>query len=245
MWNRSGQYETYSPLDDDYILNPGQALFIQRPLDQSQVIFLKEGRQNDLAIRDTIYYNNVRTRAMDKKQRQVYNLRLADGENPSAQADRTRFVINEQAGLGYDAGCDASKFFSMEPGVAHLYTLDGDVQYAINERPMADGEILLGLQLSQGGTYTIALQTKANGTVTLIDKQTATETDLTATAYTFQADGGTLNSRFVLRLGTATGITDNNRETITNNRYFDLQGRRISQPQKGIYVRNGQKVVIR
>lgn len=244
VWNRSGQYETYSPLDDDYILNPGQALFIQRPLDQSQVVFLKEGRQNDLAIRDTIYYNNVRTRAMDKKQRQVYNLRLADGENPSAQADRTRFVINEQAGLGYDAGCDASKFFSMEPGVAHLYTLDGDVQYAINERPMADGELLLGLQLSQGGTYTIALQTKAEGTVTLIDKQNGIETDLTTAAYTFQAEAGTLNSRFVLRLGATDGIQSVAVVQQQTEQLYDLQGRRVNQPAKGLYIRNGKKMIV-
>ncbi len=269
IWNRSSQYETYSPLDDDYILNPGQALFIQRPLDQSQVIFLKEGRQNDLAIRDTIYYNSSRARVAGH-QRQVFNLLLQvplsspegdinvgmpGNEAPSGAVggastplDRTRFVINEAASCGYDIDYDASKFFSTEPGVAHLYTLDGDVQYAINERPMADGEILLGLQLPSSGTYTIALNVPnglAAEAVTLVDKRTGTETDLTAAAYTFQADAGTLNSRFVIRLGGATGITDNNRETITNNRYFDLQGRRISQPQKGIYVKDGQKMVIK
>ncbi len=244
IWNRNGQYETYSPLDDDYILNPGQALFIQRPLDQSQVIFLKEGRQNDLAIRDTIYYNNVRARAAAAQPRQVYNLTLSDGEKPSVQADRTRFVINEQAGLGYDAGRDASKFFSTEPGVAHLYTLDGDVQYAINERPMADGELLLGLQLSQGGTYTIALQTKANGTVTLIDKQTATETDLTASAYTFTVGAGTQNSRFLLRLGTTDGVQSVAVVQQQTEQLYDLQGRRVSQPAKGLYIRNGKKMIV-
>lgn len=258
IWNRSSNYETYSPLDDDYILNPGQALFIQRPLDQSQVIFLKEGRQNDMAIRDTIYYNSSRAKVAGQ-QRKVFNLQLFNGENPSAQLDRTRFVLNESASLGYDAGLDASKFFSTEPGVAHLYTLDGDVQYAINERPVSSGEILLGLQLSEGGTYTIALSKKKgsgkwneNTEVWLIDKQENSETQLTplsgeteGVSYTFQANAGTLNNRFVIRLGGATGITDNNREPITNNRYFDLQGRRINNLQKGIYVKDGQKVVIR
>ena len=43
-----------------------------------------------------------------------------------------------------------------------------------------------------------------------------------------------------------TGITDNNRETITNNReYFNLAGQRVAQPTKGLYIVNGRKVVIR
>ena len=42
-----------------------------------------------------------------------------------------------------------------------------------------------------------------------------------------------------------TGINDNNRETITNNHYFDLQGRSVMHPQKGLYIENGKKVVIK
>ena len=43
----------------------------------------------------------------------------------------------------------------------------------------------------------------------------------------------------------STGIKDNNREAVTNNRYYDLQGRRIAQPAKGLYIHNGRKEVIR
>ena len=46
-----------------------------------------------------------------------------------------------------------------------------------------------------------------------------------------------------------TGIKDNNRETITNNRdgqWFTLGGQRIDKPtRKGLYIHNGRKVVIR
>ena len=42
-----------------------------------------------------------------------------------------------------------------------------------------------------------------------------------------------------------TGINNVNRETITNNRYFDLQGRRVANPTKGLYIVNGKKVVIK
>jgi len=48
--------------------------------------------------------------------------------------------------------------------------------------------------------------------------------------------------------GEATGIENVNHETITNNRYYDLQGRRMSNGQslkKGLYIVNGKKVIIR
>lgn len=42
-----------------------------------------------------------------------------------------------------------------------------------------------------------------------------------------------------------TGIENVNCETITNNRYYDLQGRHVAQPTKGLYIVNGKKAVIR
>ncbi len=239
IWNRSSQYETYSPLDDDYILNPGQALFIQRPLDQSQVIFLKEGRQNDMVIRDTIYYNSSRARVAGQ-QRQVFNVMLsAPAENE--HLDRTRFVINEAATCGYDIDFDASKFFSTEPGVAHLYSLEDNVSYAINERPLANGEIRLGLQLPASATYTLSLSVPGGytaGAITLIDRANGKETDLTTGAYTFQADGGTLNSRFVIRIGAANGVQSVTEVQQQTEQLYDLQGRRVSatQAHKGLYI---------
>ena len=45
-------------------------------------------------------------------------------------------------------------------------------------------------------------------------------------------------------LGGSTGINDMNRE-ITNNRYYDIQGRSVENPTKGLYVRNGKKFIVR
>lgn len=42
-----------------------------------------------------------------------------------------------------------------------------------------------------------------------------------------------------------TAIESVNRETITNNQFFDLQGRKVVQPTKGLYIVNGKKVVIK
>ena len=36
------------------------------------------------------------------------------------------------------------------------------------------------------------------------------------------------------------------RETITNNRYYDLQGRSVGTlARKGLYINNGKKVVVK
>ena len=42
-----------------------------------------------------------------------------------------------------------------------------------------------------------------------------------------------------------TGVENINRETITNNQFFDLQGRRVEQPARGLYIKNGRKYVVR
>ena len=43
-----------------------------------------------------------------------------------------------------------------------------------------------------------------------------------------------------------TGIANVNRETMTSNRYYDLNGRKVTNPtKKGVYILNGKRVVIR
>ncbi len=46
--------------------------------------------------------------------------------------------------------------------------------------------------------------------------------------------------------GETTGISSmHNSECIMHNEYFDLQGRRVAQPTKGIYIVNGKKIVVK
>ena len=42
-----------------------------------------------------------------------------------------------------------------------------------------------------------------------------------------------------------TGVENINREAITSDQFFDLQGRKVEQPQKGLYIVNGKKVIIK
>jgi hypothetical protein len=47
--------------------------------------------------------------------------------------------------------------------------------------------------------------------------------------------------------GSATGISNltSGQENRLNEEYFDLQGRRLSHPGKGINIRNGQMMIVR
>ena len=42
-----------------------------------------------------------------------------------------------------------------------------------------------------------------------------------------------------------TGVTEIVNSKLSNSKYFDLQGRRVAAPQKGLYIVNGKKVVIK
>ncbi|MBQ3753160.1 MAG: leucine-rich repeat domain-containing protein [Prevotella sp.] len=244
----NGQYRAYSPLDDSYILYPGQAFFIQRPLDNDKIVFHREGRTNNMR------YDESRrmTRATDRS-RQVFNILLQSDEASSEAAggtlDCTRFVINEAASLDYEPGRDASKFPAMDATATELYTVRDGVRYAIDERPLSDGTVRLGLTVPTPGTYTLALSVPSGfaAGITLIDRETGTETDLTANSYTFQAAAGTTEARFLVRLN-GTAVTSVQSVAVLQQQteqLYDLQGRPVSNPQPGIYVRNNKKVIIK
>lgn len=57
----------------------------------------------------------------------------------------------------------------------------------------------------------------------------------------------TPSCNIILSLPQTTGIRNISENTTPadDNRTYDLQGRSVSQPQKGIYIRNGKKVTIR
>ena len=252
MTHIAGSYRAYSPLDDDLILLPGQAFFIQCPLDHDKLVFHKEGRQHDLAL----HYDVAQARAMKahgQGKRQVFNLLLSgdEGNDAHESIDRTRFVINEAASLDYEPGRDACKFFSLDADATQLYTMRGGVQYAIDERPLDNGEVVLGLKIGTEGCYTLSLGSTRSGEqdeeVVLVDHETGTQCNLSTDSYTFQAVAGTHEGRFSVRLGSAaiTSVQCDATMSQPAGQLFDLQGRPVSHPQAGIYVRDNKKVIIK
>lgn len=255
VWNSNNQnYEAYSPVDDSYILAPAEAFFVQRPVDQESITFLKDGRQTDRYARTLVeeeptsapqriraaYDSNTHTAA----QRTVFNITLAkDGQ----QADRTRVVINEAATMQYDLSRDAAKFTGTEPAVSQIFTINGATRYAINERPLNNGQAMLGLHFGTDGTYTIGLSNQPDGQVTLEDRLTGTKLQLNGTAgYSFTAKAGDSTDRFVLHFdAVATGInaaTAN--EADRNDDTYTLDGRKVNNPTApGLYIKGGKKVI--
>ena len=252
-------WQAYSALDDEFVLDPMVGIFIQAPDGLNSITFDAARRQHGKTFVKGADSNNARAlrRADQRRQRVRYDATLLrqTGQGDTVLA-RTRFVINPAATTGYDIGRDAplmSDAAADEPATL-LYTQAGGVAYAINERPLADGIIRLGLQLAEPGPHTIALTTVVgdsvadtpNTPVWLIDNETGTRTLLTDGPYTFTAPAGSHPQRFTIALGDAepTAISPADiAQPMSSAAFFDLQGRRVSQPQRGVYIHDGKIIV--
>lgn len=193
-----GTYQTYTVLDDEYALRPGAAFFVQKPESVSAITFGINGRQHTPEIN---HANGVRQLNADNGyNRFVIDLELSGSDRGK---DRTRVVFNEEASLGYELTSDAAKFLSPYKEVCQIYTIDSENRYlSINERPVADGECLLGVYLPDTSQeYTIS-SSRVQTPVYLYDSETGSEIYLTAGAeYRFTAaDRGYINNRFYLRI---------------------------------------------
>lgn len=249
VWNSYTQnYYAYNPADDAYILSPGEALFVQRPVDQKDITFLKDGRQINQYARTLIdETTQARARGKEGVQRSVFNLTLS-GENTS---DRTRVVLNDEASMTYEMNKDAAKFASTVPTVAQIYSWNGESRYAINERPAGSGIVNLGVHCGTKGTYTIALANAVDGQVILEDKLMNISTEITADkGYSFEAEAGDDDSRFVLHItrgigggDDTTGINGITTETGEKQEVYSLDGIKMNAAKKGVYIQNGKKII--
>lgn len=199
IWDtRNRTYTAVSTEDDNYILSPMQAFFIQKPVEMKEISFSAEGRQLDTAVRQ-----HTTTRSAISSDRTVFNFALNDG----IYTDRTRIVINPEASMDYEMSRDAAKFMSDDKDVPQLFTLDATGKYyAINERPLGNGIVSVGIYTGKSGTYTLSLvdATVTADEVILTDKQTGSETRLDLDSYTFTAEAGFCIDRFELHLTTRT-----------------------------------------
>ena len=114
-----------------------------------------------------------------------------------ANVDKTRIVLNEAKTLGYDIGSDSQKMLSTDADF-QIYSLDADkTKYAINERPKDDGTVPLGVMLKKNGSACISAS-RLDCSAMLIDKLLNVTHNLAVGKYTFTAEAGTIEDRFVL-----------------------------------------------
>jgi hypothetical protein len=237
VWNSyENNYMAYSPVDDDYVLYPGEAFFVQRPVDQESIVFMADGRQTDIYSREM-----ANARSYAAADRMVYNIVLK-GEKTS---DRTRVVLNEKASMGYEMSCDASKFAAMSNEVSQIFTMIGNTRMAINERPVGNGCVELGMTIASEGVYTIALKQAGEKTVVLEDREMGVTTVLSADSeYTFSAMPGEAKGRFFLHFnGGETGINGIGAADAEKAPAFNTAGVRVEETQQGIVIKEGKKIM--
>ena len=201
VWNGSS-YEAIRPGDDDYHFAPFEAFFVQKPEGKGSVDFEGDHQKTHKKAQATQAANAAKRAGVSvATDRKLVNIAIS-GENTS---DRTRVVFNDKQSLAYETACDAVKFESS--AAAQLYTLDNkNVKYAINERPVGNGIVPVGIKLANGGRYTISAK-RMDTDVLLKDEKTGTVHKLAEGAYTFIADAGTDEARFSLVFnGGTTGV---------------------------------------
>ena len=242
VWDGS-KYVAIRPGDDDYHFAPYEAFFVQKPENQDEITYDGEEQMTQKQSNNKKEKQAAarRARGIDPE-RLLINLVLGNGTSD----DRTRIVFNERQSLGYETACDATKFSTA--GVPQLYTIGGDkIHYAINERPADNGVVMLGYTAPVAGFYTIEAQ-RMDAEVFVKDYKTGTLHSLKDGAYSFSTDAGTFNERFeILLKGTAPGTTSIDEVKGENGNVkteiYDLQGRKMQDAGKGIYIIDGEKVV--
>lgn len=234
VWNISNStYSAYSAADDEFVLMPSQAFFVQKPELVDAITFQPAGRQ----INKTIDHSALAMRraARSKQvQRKLVDVALTCAD----RTDRTRVVVNANASDDFCADNDAVKMMAYE-GTPQIYTIAGADQLAVNEGAHRGGSVALGMYLPADDVYTIDADRDELG-VKLLDYGVEVEMP-----YTFSAAEGYMDDRFTLTFeAPTTGINTVATDTDADNAIYTIDGRRVnSTAQKGIYIQNHKKIV--
>lgn len=226
-------YKAYSAADDNFVLSPLQAFFVQKPELVDAITFQPAGRQ----INKTIDHSALAMRraARSKQvQRKLVDVALTCAD----RTDRTRVVVNANASDDFCADNDAVKMMAYE-GTPQIYTIAGADQLAVNEGAHLGGSVALGMYLPADDAYTIAVDRDELG-VKLLDYGVEVEMP-----YTFSAAEGYMDDRFTLTFeAPTTGINNVATDADADNAIYTIDGRRVnSTAQKGIYIQNHKKIV--
>lgn len=233
VWNSDNRtYNAYSIADDDFALHPMEAFFVQKPDGVEAITFQPEGRQ----ITSTIDHSaGVKAMAGKAASRRFIELELSNGITD----DHTRLVVNPQAQETFDANNDASKMMSTDV-TAQIFSVQGDEAYAIKESPFAAGQAEIGMWFPADGQYVVNI-TRADVKVELMDNGA-----VVPMPYTFTADEGFCEGRFVLRITTDPTAIEGVDGNDASAPLYDLQGRKVgAATHKGIYVQKGKKMVVK
>ena len=234
VWSISNcTYNAYSAADDEFVLMPSQAFFVQKPELVDAITFQPAGRQ----INKTIDHSALAMRraARSKQvQRKLVDVALTCAD----RTDRTRVVVNANASDDFCADNDAVKMMAYE-GTPQIYTIAGADQLAVNEGAHRDGSVALGMYLPVDDAYTIAVDRDELG-VKLLDYGVEVEMP-----YTFSAAEGYMDDRFTLTFeAPTTGINTVATDADADNAIYTIDGRRVNSiAQKGIYIQNHKKIV--
>lgn len=234
VWNINNRtYNAYSAADDEFVLMPSQAFFVQKPSLVDAITFQPSGRQ----INKTIDHSALAMRraARSKQvQRKLVDVALTCAD----RTDRTRVVVNANASDDFCADNDAVKMMAYE-GTPQIYTIAGADQLAVNEGAHRGGSVALGMYLPADDAYTIAVDRDELG-VKLLDYGVEVEMP-----YTFSAAEGYMDDRFTLTFeAPTTGINTVATDADADNAIYTIDGRRVSNTaQKGIYIQNHKKIV--
>ena len=189
-------YRSYRPGDDDYYLSPYEGFFLQNETEADFELTFDKTKTKTKKQKEEAKANGAHKparKAAAETQREIINLTLLSDDF----SDDTRIVINPAAQITYDLGMDAQKFFSTD-NVPQLYSFDADqLPCAINERPIDNGVVNLGMKLPTSGLYTLRA-TRMDKNLFLLDREMNVLHSFNDGDYTFSASAGTIPARFAL-----------------------------------------------
>jgi hypothetical protein len=168
---------------------------------------------------------------------------MADGDF------KTAFDLSSEAYLFQTSRIGGGRSLRLYTPTGEGYLVDGNAAY-LNSQAV-DGDCCFanglkdqkGYDIPDGGVWIIEYVEDKGWSM----KNKGTGKYLKDAAHPAMFDEPTYFTFCTLKEGEYTGIVDVKREPIANNRYYTLDGRQLnSQPtQRGIYIINGKKVVIK
>ena len=162
-------------------------------------------------------------------------------------------VLTKSSVQGGTVAANTGLLIKGDAGTATIPVVaSGTDHSATNKLVGVTTETVLDLDSDDDGTsdsYVYVLMNDATNGLGFYKTTTTSFTVGANTAYLPANFDGSGARFFSLFDDDATGISDatrlNDNEKMTNDNCFDLQGRRVAQPKKGLYIVNGKKVIIK